>query len=118
MTIWSTIAKGMNLQVHYVLQPTSPWQEKNLSNEEEKIFNEADKQKDIKKIYECVNLEKFNYLKSFLENVTKKNNINFIDINKFLKEKKSRDWLYLDRVHMNDAGYEIVGEELIKNLQL
>ena len=36
--IWSTISKGMNLSIDYVLQPTSIWQEKILSNEEEKIL--------------------------------------------------------------------------------
>ena len=116
--IWSTIAKGMNLNIDYVLQPSSIWQEKILSSEEEKIFNESDKMPDIQKIYESINLDKYVYLKEKLQNITKKYDINFIDSNEILKKKCFKDWMYVDKVHMNDTGYERVANELITNLSL
>ena len=38
LKIWSTLAKGLNLTIDYVLQPNAIWQEKILSDEEKKIF--------------------------------------------------------------------------------
>ena len=120
LMIWSTISKGMNLSIDYVLQPTSIWQEKILSNEEEKIFKEADNRKfsEIKKIYKSVALDKYNYLKKLLQSLTKKYNINFIDCNAVLKNKYLKDYIYVDRVHMNDVGFQLISQELIRNLSL
>ena len=120
LMIWSIISKGMNLSIDYVLQPTSIWQEKILSNEEEKIFKEADNRRlsEIKKLYKSVTLDKYNYLKKILQSLTKKYNINFIDSNEILKKKYLKNYIYVDKVHMNDAGYQLISQELTRNLSL
>ena len=118
LMIWSIISKGMNLNIDFVLQPTSIWQEKNLSKEEEKIFKESDALAEIKKVYKSVTLEKYIYLKKMLNNITKKYNINFVDCNEILKKKDIKNWIYVDKVHMNDAGNELISQELVSNLSL
>ena len=118
LMIWSIISRGMNITVDYVLQPTSIWQEKILSNEEQKIFKESDKLIEIQNVYKSVNLEKYIYLKKILKSITKKYNINFIDCNEILKKKYLKNWIYVDKVHMNDIGYQFVAEELTRNLSL
>ena len=120
LMIWSIISKGMNLSIDYVLQPTSIWQEKILSNEEEEIFKEADNRRlsEIKKVYKSVTLDKYNYLKKMLQSLTKKYNINFIDCNEILKKKYLKNYIYVDKVHMNDAGYQLISQELTRNLSL
>ena len=118
LMIWSTIAKGMDLSIDFVLQPNAIWQEKILSNEEEKIFAASNKLPDIEKIYRPINAEKYVLLKEMLKNTTKKYGINFIDCNEILKRNKLREWIYVDKVHMNDTGHKYVSEELINNLSL
>ena len=120
LMIWSIISKGMNLSIDYVLQPTSIWQEKILSNEEEKIFKEADNTRflEVKEIYKSVTLDKYNYLKKMLQSLTKKYNINVIDCNVSLKKKYLKNYIYVDKVHMNDVGFQLISQELIRNLSL
>jgi hypothetical protein len=118
LMIWSIISKGMNLSIDYVLQPISIWQEKILSNEEEKIFKESDKLEEIKKVYKSVTLDKYIYLRTMLQSKAKKYNINFIDCNEILKKKDLKNWIYVDKVHVNDVGYQLISQELIKNLSL
>ena len=118
LMIWSIISKGMNLSIDYVLQPTSIWQEKILSNEEEKILKESDKLSEIKKVHKSVTLDKYNYLKKMLQSLTKKYNINFIDCNEILKKKHLKNYIYVDKVHMNDVGYQLISQELTRNLSL
>ena len=118
LMIWSIISKGMNLSIDYVLQPTSIWQEKILSNEEEKILKESDKLPEIKKVHKSVTLDNYNYLKKMLQSLTKKYNINFIDCNEILKKKNLKNYMYVDKVHMNDDGYQLISQELIRNLSL
>ena len=44
--------------------------------------------------------------------------INFCDLNTVLKDKKIIDSIWVDKTHMNDLGYEIVSNEIIKKLNL
>jgi len=118
LMIWSTISKGMNLTIDYVLQPSAVWHEKVLSNEEKLIFEESDKMPDTKEVYKYINLNKYIHLKKILQDSTKKNGINFIDCNEILKKKHFKDWMYVDKIHMNDLGYKCVAKELIESLSL
>ena len=53
-----------------------------------------------------------------LQSLTKKYNINFIDCNEILKKKYLKNYIYVDKVHMNDVGYQLISQELTRNLSL
>ena len=42
INIWSSLAKGMNVDIDYILQPVGSWCKSIQTNEEKKIFFEED----------------------------------------------------------------------------
>jgi len=118
LKIWSIISQGLNIPVHFILQPNSIWQEKILSKTEKEIFSFAEKEKNYKKLYEHINIEKYQMLKKKIEFLSNQFKINFCDLNFILKDKKIIDTIWVDKIHMNDLGYEIVSNEIIKKLNL
>ena len=112
LKLWSNISKGTNTEVYFFLQPFLEWG-KDFSNEETEIceyINKNDKKLPAFKILEKIkNLHQ--YYKNILINSCKKLEIPFYDCNEFLKQNsKKTDWLFVDRVHMNDDGYMLISE--------
>ena len=42
INIWSSLAKGMNVDIDYILQPVGSWCKSIQTNEEKKIFFEEE----------------------------------------------------------------------------
>ena len=48
--------------------------------------------------------------------ISEKNQIKFYDMNEYIEKKKiDNKWIFVDRIHLNDDGYELVSE-YISNL--
>ena len=118
LKIWSIISRGLNIPIYFILQPNSIWQEKILSKTEKEIFSFAEKEKNFKKLYEHINEDKYKILKKKIESLSNQLKINFCDLNLILKDKKIKDTIWVDKIHKNDLGYEIVSNEIIKKLNL
>ena len=114
---WSIISKGLNLKIDYILQPVGSWCKKNKTKEEEDIFLEEDNIKQLKKIFDQVNLEKYLQVKEIITKITNKYSINFIDINETLnKNDYSKKWLFSGKFHLTDLGSEVVSDNIIKKV--
>ena len=92
--------------------------QKALSTEEEKIFKEQDQSKTAtNNINQLIDLKKYNLIKNLIAENCKKYGIGFMDCNEDFRKnnhKYDREWLFVDRVHLNDKGYEYVSESLLK----
>ena len=118
LMIWSTIAKGMNVKIDFVLQPVGSWCTKKMSSEEEKLFNEEN-QSDLQKIYKYVDQKKYILFRNILIKSCQKHGINFLDFNSIFSDKKfDEKWIFLNRFHATDIGSKLIAEELMKNLSL
>jgi len=118
LMIWSTIAKGMNVKIDFVLQPVGSWCTKKMSSEEEKLFNEEN-QSDLRKIYKYVDQKKYILFRNILIKSCQKHGINFLDFNTIFSDKKfDEKWIFLNRFHATDIGSKLIAEELVKNLSL
>ena len=112
--IWSTIAKGMNIKIDFMMQPVGSWSQKKLSAEEEQIFEEEDKSKDMQRFYKFVDNQKYNFFKNILKENCEKYNINFLDCNEIFQENKySKEWIFLSRLHLTDKGNEYTAKILL-----
>ena len=118
LKLWSIIARGMDIKIDYVIQPTAVWCQKALSTEEEKIFKEQDQSKTAtNNINQLIDLKKYNLIKNLIAENCKKYGIGFMDCNEDFRKnnhKYDKEWLFVDRVHLNDKGYEYVSESLLK----
>ena len=107
---WANIKYGMKIKLSYFLQPMANWCRRELSDEENIIFNELDKGSLItNNCLRSINLEIYYEYKNFLIETCKKLNINFFDCNEYLSDKEfNKKWLFVDRVHLTDLGNKIM----------
>ena len=115
--IWSTIANGMKIKIDFMLQPVGSWCQKELSTEEEKLFQEENNSKELQKIYQHVDKSKYELYKDILKKSAEKNNINFLDCNDIFNEKRfDKEWLFLNRFHITDLANKYIAESLVKKV--
>ena len=117
--LWSTFSKNYKFNLYYFLQPLPSWTEKSLSNLEKNIFEILDNSDDfahqiLKEISLIDNYYKF---KNILEKNSKNSEINFIDLNtEFKNIKNLNESLFVDRVHLNDLGYEQISNIILNRI--
>ena len=117
--IWSKFSKNYNFDLYYFLQPVPTWFNKPLAKEEKDLFNILDNSNDsshniLKKLSEENTYKKF---KELLESILMKKRINFIDLNnEFRKIKNLNKWMFVDRVHLNDNGYEEISKTILDTI--
>ena len=119
LILWSSLAKNYNFDLHFYLQPFSSWIEKPLSIKENELFKILDNSDDRAHLIlkEISSLENYKHFSNILQNRTKENGINLIDLNTELKKSKNLDKsLFVDRVHMNDLGYEEISNIILNNI--
>ncbi len=104
LKLWSIFSKSQNVEVFFFLQPFYSWISDNLeSNLDNFDYGKSEIMEKLDKSYDLI--------KKITKDACIKNNINFKDLNElsFGKEKT-----FVDRVHLNDKGFEKIANELIK----
>ena len=100
----------MKFDLIYCLQPVPGWCEKQLCNEERMLFDTLDT--DVDDILSQLSLESTGeaYGKA-ISSFCKKNGIRYKDLNSEFRDK--HEWLFVDRVHLTDLGYELVAKAIL-----
>lgn len=113
-SIWRLIAKSLNIRITFILQPYLYWCKK-FSKEEEKILTYIKLRRDY---YLYKKIAKYHQkYKSIYSNTCKKNGINFYDSNDYIKSNStSKDFLFIDSTHLNNAGNKKISEFIKKIL--
>jgi len=111
------IADGIGANVYFVMQPLATWIEKRLSEEEVTIFNLLDSMSSdwivlAKQIADI----KERYFED-VENICIALNINYYNMN-LAPEFNTKEWLFVDRVHLTDRGYELAARLIKKRFNL
>ena len=115
--IWSTIGKGMNIQVDFVLQPVGSWCKEKKTEQEERIFFEEDQIPSLHNVYKHVEKEKYKEVKKLIKGLTDKNSIRFLDMNQVFDNTEYSDkWIFTSKFHVTDLGSKIIAENLSKEL--
>ena len=115
-SLWSSLSKNYNFKIDFYLQPLASWIEKPLSIEERNLFKILDNSNDfshlvLKEISKIDNYAKYS---NILQKNSKENNINFVDLNtQFKKINNLDESLFVDRVHLNDLGYEEISKIIL-----
>lgn len=119
LKLWKNLSISYNFKLNYFLQPLATWTKKKFSKEEKNLFKILDNSSDyahlmLKEISRIENYYK--YLK-LLESATNSNKIDFVDLNsEIFKSNNLEQTLFVDRVHMNDDGYEEVSKIVLNNI--
>ena len=119
LKLWSKLSTSFDFKIHFFLQPLAIWTKKRLSEDEDKLFNILDNSNDLAHLMlkETSKIENYIKFSKLLENLSKEINKNFTDLNIKLNQSKNLNKsLFVDRIHMNDLGYNELSNIILDNI--
>lgn len=119
---WRLLA-GPRTRVSYVLQPMALWMRAVPSREERLLFDEIDR---ISKLgtWEALygDISTMEVARSFSDALRvgcEKRDVRYFDLNPIVADAVTdKDWLFVDRAHYTDRGYDLVAEIMAETLEL
>jgi len=101
----------------YILQPFQEWFNKKNSLQETILFNILDNMPNStwKVVRKSLTKENYLWFSEEMERICRELRIPFYDVNKDLDNKYHEEWLWVDRCHMTDKGYELVAKTIKEN---
>ena len=122
LDIWRRMA-GPDTRISYVLQPMSRWMGKRPAPQEKTLFEENDRMAELgpwDDVYGDIATQDFAqaYAKA-LRVGCEQQGVRFFDLNPVVAAAiTDQDWLFVDRVHYNDAGHDLVARITAEALEL
>ena len=110
LVVWRILAEAMKFDLIYCLQPVPGWCEKELSNEEVMLFDSLDSEQDDILNQLSLKITGDVYATAISDFCAKKE-IRYKDLNDDFRQKN--EWLFVDRVHLTDLGYELVAKSIL-----
>ncbi|MCX6535770.1 MAG: hypothetical protein NT119_04345 [Actinobacteria bacterium] len=101
----------------FALQPFAPWMSKTLSTQETQLFALLDQEGEG---FSLVLKELTDYKKKYsqdLRTICSRVGMKYLDLNE-APELQQPEWLFVDRAHLTDAGYDAVAGHLVRELAL
>jgi len=120
--IWRRMA-GPRTRISYVLQPMTRWMHYIDAPEETVLFAENDRLSELgpwEEVYADIATPEFAQAYATALRVgCEKQGVRFVDLNPLVAEVATdRDWLFVDRVHYNDKGHDVVARVTAEALEL
>jgi hypothetical protein len=111
LDLWRRIA-GPETRISYVLQPMARWMRYTTAPEETLLFQENDRMSELgpwEEAYRDIATTEFaQAYATALRAGCEQQGVRFFDLNPIVAEVVTeRDWIFVDRVHFNDAGHHI-----------
>lgn len=117
---WKTLADGLGARLTFVLQPLAPWVRKEPLPREQLLFEELDEVSNFRRFHNDISTMAVG--RSYAERLATgcaALDVPFLDMNVALGEAAGpQDWLFIDRVHCTDLGYDLVARQLADRLDL
>ena len=111
------LAKHNSTSASFVLQPFAPWINKSLTPQEVELFELLDQEAEsFSRILIELAEHKAQYARD-VEAICTNAGLKFLDLN-IASELQQPEWLFVDRVHLTDAGYSVVAKLLVRDLSL
>ena len=111
------LAKHNSTTASFVLQPLAPWINKSLTSQETELFKLLDQEAEsFSRILIELAEHKAQYSRD-VEAICTRAGLKFLDLN-IASELQQPEWLFVDRVHLTDAGYSVVAKLLVRDLLL
>lgn len=122
LDIWRRVA-GPETRVSYVLQPVTRWMPYEYAPEEKALFDEYDAASDLGPWDDAyADIASTTFARAFadsLESACADQGVDFLDLNPVIAERATAsDWLFVDRVHYNDKGHDLVARTMAEALKL
>lgn len=111
------LAKHNSTSASFVLQPFAPWIQKLFTTQETELFELLDQEAEgFSRVLSELAERKQQYTQD-LQVICARAGLKFVDLNT-ASELQKPEWLFVDRVHLTDAGYSVVAKLLVRDLSL
>jgi hypothetical protein len=122
LDIWRRMA-GPDTRISYVLQPMTVWMGRTPAPQEKVLFEENDRHSELgpwEEAYGDIATKEFGQsLATALRVGCEKQGVRFFDLNPVVAAATTeQDWMFVDRVHYNDTGHDIVARITAEELKL
>jgi hypothetical protein len=122
LDIWRRMS-GPNTRISYVLQPMTAWMGRTPAAPERELFAENDRNSALgpwEKVYGDIATQQFGQdLAAALRAGCERQGVRFFDLNPVVVAATTKqDWMFVDRVHYNDTGHDIVARIIAEELEL
>lgn len=117
---WKTLADGLGVRLTFVLQPLAPWVREEPLPREKLLFEELDEVSNFRRFHNDISTMAVGraYADRLAAGCTGLH-VPFLDMNVALADVAGpEDWLFIDRVHCTDLGYDLVARQLADRLDL
>lgn len=119
---WRRVA-GPHTRISYILQPMALWMRDVHAREEQLLFDEIDNISKLgtwEELYGDISRkETARAFADALRAGCEKKDVRFIDLNPIVAEAiDEKDWIFVDRAHYTDHGYDLVARILAEQLAL
>ena len=111
------VAKNSGTTSSFVLQPFAPWLNKTLTTQEKQLFALLDQEAES---FSQVLNELAEYRDQYSKDIhaiCSKVGMKYLNLNDALELQK-QDWMFVDRAHLTDSGYDTVARLLVRDLAL
>ncbi|MFJ8312110.1 MULTISPECIES: SGNH/GDSL hydrolase family protein [unclassified Streptomyces] len=117
---WQRFATAFGARLTFVLQPLAPWVRDEPAPQEKALFDELDDVSNWRRLHnDIASMEVGRRYAQALREGCASAGVGFLDLNPALGEAVAADdWLFVDRVHCVDAGYDTVARVLAEHLDL
>lgn len=114
---FKTVADGLGVPLHFALQPLATWLDKPLAPEEKEIFGILDSMSmDWQVLAQQIKEVRDSYFLD-IEQICRDLSVNYCNVN-LAPEFLTEEWLFVDRVHLTDRGYEMAAKVLKREFEL
>jgi hypothetical protein len=112
LSVFHKLAESIGAQLSFCLQPVAGWMQKPLVNEEKILFDTIQaRTSEILNVFSHPKIHR--EYSSVIENYCTSSKLNFCDLSSCIKP--SNNWMYVDRIHLTDAGNSLVAQYIFQN---
>lgn len=117
LRVCKKIADGLGIPLYFALQPLASWMNKQLSKEEVEIFEILDSMSmDWQILAKQIVGMRDKYFAD-VERICRETSVGYCNLN-LAQEFQTKEWLFVDRVHLTDKGCELAANILKKEFGL
>jgi len=117
---WRALTEPAGTRLTYVLQPLATWVRPQPAPQERLLFEELDKISNFHQVYgDIAAMDTGRHYASALQAGCAKIGVRFLDLSPVIEAAiRPSDWLFVDRIHFTDSGYDLAAELLADSLGL
>jgi len=119
---WSALSSFLGFRLIYVLQPFAGWIPKQYTQEEKELFKYLDNSQEQAycTLRQMSDTKIYAELAGNLSSICESYRVSYIDSNAFMaaKVEVNNQWLYVDRVHLTDLGYQFLADLISQRTQM